>query len=83
MIARSLTRRIRRVPRYVFASSNFSEPRTEQLSQYFVCGTTKVARGIKETLTAIIKEARGVDDVEAAAMFERASTGRYATDIFE
>ena len=31
----------------------------------------------------MIKESRNVDDAEAAVMFERASAGRYATDIFE
>lgn len=51
--------------------------------QYFVCGSGKVARGVKDILTAIIKEARGVDDAEAAALFEKATVGRFATDIFE
>ena len=49
----------------------------------FVCGSAKIARGIKEVLTAIIKEAKGCSDEEAAAAFERATVGRYATDIFE
>ena len=51
--------------------------------QYYVCGSSKVARGVKDVLTAIIKETKGVDDTEAAVLFERATMGRFATDIFE
>ena len=51
--------------------------------QYYVCGSGKVSRGIKDVLVAIIKEVRGYTDEEAAASFERAIEGRYATDIFE
>ncbi|KAJ3553744.1 hypothetical protein NM688_g3453 [Phlebia brevispora] len=52
-------------------------------AKYYVCGSGKVARGVKDVLTAIIKEVREVDDAEAAALFERATVGRFATDIFE
>ena len=34
-------------------------------------------------MVAMIKEARGFTDEEAAAAFERATVGRFATDIFE
>lgn len=52
-------------------------------AKWFVCGSGKVARGVKEVLTAMIKESRGYSDEEAAAAFERATVGRFATDIFE
>ncbi|KAF7794903.1 hypothetical protein EIP86_006046 [Pleurotus ostreatoroseus] len=55
----------------------------ENGAKYYVCGSSKVARGVKDVLTAIIKETKGVDDTEAAVLFERATMGRFATDIFE
>ena len=51
--------------------------------QLFTCGSGKVSQGVKKVLTDIIKEAKGFTDEEAAAAFERAIQGRYATDIFE
>ena len=42
-----------------------------------------MAQGVKKVLTDLIKESRGLTDEEAAASFERAIQGRYATDIFE
>lgn len=38
---------------------------------------------MKDVLTAMIKEDKGYSDEEAAAAFERATVGRFATDIFE
>lgn len=55
----------------------------EEGAKYYVCGSGKVAHAIKDTLTAIIQEQRKVSADEAAAMFERATVGRFATDIFE
>ncbi|KIP12117.1 hypothetical protein PHLGIDRAFT_98480 [Phlebiopsis gigantea 11061_1 CR5-6] len=52
-------------------------------AKWFVCGSGRVSRGVKEVLTAMIKEVKGSSDEEAAAAFERATVGRYATDIFE
>jgi cytochrome P450 / NADPH-cytochrome P450 reductase len=52
-------------------------------SQYYVCGSSKVSKGIKDIFGAIIKEARSCTDEEAAAAFEQVTAGRYATDIFE
>ncbi|TBU21312.1 bifunctional P-450:NADPH-P450 reductase [Dichomitus squalens] len=52
-------------------------------AKFFTCGSGKVAQGIKKVLTDIIKEARVCTDEDAAALFERAIQGRYATDVFE
>ncbi|EKM58057.1 uncharacterized protein PHACADRAFT_139651 [Phanerochaete carnosa HHB-10118-sp] len=52
-------------------------------AKWFVCGSGKVSSGVKVVLTAMIKESRGYDDKEAAGAFERATVGRFATDIFE
>ncbi|KAH9922456.1 cytochrome P450 [Fomitopsis serialis] len=52
-------------------------------AKLYTCGSRKVAQGIKEVLTKIIKEAKGIDDTMADEMFQHAIKGRYATDIFE
>lgn len=57
--------------------------RCSPLRQFYTCGSRKVAQGIREVLTRIIKEGRGVDDAEADRLFQRAIRDRYATDIFE
>ncbi|RPD61291.1 bifunctional P-450:NADPH-P450 reductase [Lentinus tigrinus ALCF2SS1-6] len=54
-----------------------------QKAKFFTCGSGKVAQGVKKVLTELIKEAKGFTAEEAAAAFERAIQGRYATDIFE
>ncbi|KAL6298881.1 cytochrome P450 [Sparassis latifolia] len=54
-----------------------------QGAKFFVCGSSKVAAGIKAKLTEIIKVNRQVDDAEAAELFGRATKGRFATDVFE
>ena len=51
--------------------------------QFYTCGSRKIAQGIREVLTRIIKEGRGVDDAAADELFQRAIRDRYATDIFE
>lgn len=53
------------------------------LPQFYTCGSRKIAQGIREVLTRIIKEGRGVDDAAADELFQRAIRDRYATDIFE
>ncbi|OBZ67672.1 hypothetical protein A0H81_12453 [Grifola frondosa] len=52
-------------------------------AKFYTCGAGRIAQGIKEVLVKIIKEKQNVDDAEAAALFDRATEGRYATDIFE
>ncbi|KAH8103122.1 cytochrome P450 [Cristinia sonorae] len=52
-------------------------------AKFFTCGSRKVANGVKDALTAIIKEKRQCSDEEAAALFQRATQARYATDIFD
>ena len=42
------------------------------LWQFFTCGSSKVAQGVKKVLTEIIKEAHGFSDERAAAAFEKA-----------
>ena len=55
-----------------------------QPDQLYACGSRKVAHGIREVLTKIIKEARSIEDDEIAGqMFQQAVRDRYATDIFE
>ncbi|KAH9836403.1 cytochrome P450 [Rhodofomes roseus] len=52
-------------------------------AKFYTCGSRKIAQGIKEVLTKVIKEAQNLDDTAADEMFQRAIRGRYATDIFE
>ena len=52
------------------------------LRQFFTCGSSKVAQGVKKVLTEIITDCR-FSDKRAAAAFEKAFQGRYTTDIFE
>ncbi|KAI0754469.1 fatty acid hydroxylase [Daedaleopsis nitida] len=49
-------------------------------AKIFVCGSSKIATAVKQTIVDFIKESKGVDD--AAALGE-IMNGRYATDIFE
>lgn len=51
--------------------------------QFFVCGSSKIASGVKRVLIEIIKESRHLDDEAALAAFDEMMNGRYATDIFE
>ncbi|TCD71958.1 hypothetical protein EIP91_000090 [Steccherinum ochraceum] len=52
-------------------------------AKLFTCGSRRVANGLKETLTAIIKEREQVSDEMAATLYQRATASRYATDIFD
>ncbi|KAH9948045.1 bifunctional P-450/NADPH-P450 reductase [Amylocystis lapponica] len=49
----------------------------------FVCGSGKVAVGVKETLVAILKEHSGSSDAEATERFAQITKDRFATDVFE
>ncbi|KAK7678479.1 hypothetical protein QCA50_018539 [Cerrena zonata] len=50
----------------------------------YTCGSRKVAEGVREVLTKIIKEKDNLEDEKAAALFHRAvEASRYATDIFD
>ncbi|OBZ65058.1 hypothetical protein A0H81_14948 [Grifola frondosa] len=51
--------------------------------KFFVCGSGKVASGVKEALVRIIKEQKKVGDAEAEAVFDEITSGRFATDVFE
>ncbi|OCH86408.1 bifunctional P-450/NADPH-P450 reductase [Obba rivulosa] len=52
--------------------------------KFFVCGASKIAAGVKETLIAIIKEGKPeLDDSQAEDIFQEITSGRFATDIFE
>ncbi|KAL1937786.1 hypothetical protein VTO73DRAFT_12805 [Trametes versicolor] len=51
--------------------------------KFFVCGSSKVASGVKRVLVEIIKETRHLDDEAALVAFDEIMNGRYATDIFE
>ncbi|OSC98018.1 bifunctional P-450/NADPH-P450 reductase [Trametes coccinea BRFM310] len=51
--------------------------------KFYVCGSSKVAAGVKQVLVQFFKETRNLDDEGALATFEEVMNGRYATDIFE
>jgi hypothetical protein len=57
--------------------------RFDQHTQIYVCGSSKVAIGVKRSLIEHIRLARGYSLEEAGDAFERMTKGRYATDIFE
>jgi sulfite reductase alpha subunit-like flavoprotein len=46
------------------------------LDQFFVCGTSRVAVGVKAALQDVLASTEGLD-------FEQLVKGRWATDIFE
>ncbi|OCH86500.1 cytochrome P450 [Obba rivulosa] len=52
-------------------------------AKFYTCGSGKVAQGVKTVLIRLIQRQRGAGESEAAALFELAIRGRYATDIFE
>ncbi|EMD34573.1 hypothetical protein CERSUDRAFT_158100 [Gelatoporia subvermispora B] len=52
--------------------------------KFFVCGSGKVATGVKAVLIALIKENRPeLDDGGIEELFHQITSDRYATDIFE
>ncbi|KAI0823976.1 bifunctional P-450/NADPH-P450 reductase [Trametes gibbosa] len=51
--------------------------------KFFVCGSSKIASGVKQVLVEIIKETRHLEDDAAVTAFDEMMTGRYATDVFE
>lgn len=52
--------------------------------QCYTCGSRKVAEGVREVLTKIIKDKDNLEDEKATALFHRAvDASRYATDIFD
>ncbi|KAI0085847.1 cytochrome P450 [Irpex rosettiformis] len=52
-------------------------------SKIYVCGSGRVAAGVKETLVKIIQDHRNVDLEAATAIFNDVIHGRFATDVFE
>ena len=69
--------------RYVSSAHSVPDPRSTLLSrQFFTCGSSKVAQGVKKVLTEIITDRRFSDE-RAAVAFEKAFQGRYTTNIFE
>ncbi|KAI0075350.1 bifunctional P-450/NADPH-P450 reductase [Panus rudis PR-1116 ss-1] len=52
-------------------------------AKFYLCGSSKVAASVKETLCSIIGEIRQVGPEEAAKVFEEIMNGRSATDVFE
>jgi cytochrome P450 / NADPH-cytochrome P450 reductase len=54
------------------------------LTQFYVCGSGKVASGVKQKLLDIIGERGSVDGVEAAARMDRIiKASRFTMDVFE
>ncbi|KAH8107855.1 bifunctional P-450/NADPH-P450 reductase, partial [Cristinia sonorae] len=52
-------------------------------AKFYLCGSSKVATAVKQKLTAIIQEARHLNEEEAAKAFAETLNGRFATDVFE
>jgi len=52
-------------------------------AKIYTCGARKVAQGVKEALTKIVMEKRGIDEGEAVTILDSVLQGRYATDIFD
>ncbi|KAH8809612.1 fatty acid hydroxylase [Flagelloscypha sp. PMI_526] len=50
-------------------------------AKYYLCGSAKVAQGVRERLIAIVAEKSGADD--ASKVYEKIVAGRFATDIFD
>ncbi|KAI0655429.1 bifunctional P-450/NADPH-P450 reductase [Cubamyces menziesii] len=49
----------------------------------FVCGSSKVANGVKQALVRFFKETKKSSEEEALVTFDKVMNGRYATDVFE
>lgn len=71
------------MPRYATETLFPAVPTHILFLQFFTCGARKVAIGVRDALTAIIKNNHKISDDEAAALFQRATLSRYATDIFD
>ncbi|KAI0770686.1 fatty acid hydroxylase [Fomes fomentarius] len=52
-------------------------------AKIFVCGSSKIAAGVKQTIIKVIADQNGLDEEKAVACFNEVLNGRYATDIFE
>ncbi|KAI0694739.1 bifunctional P-450/NADPH-P450 reductase [Earliella scabrosa] len=52
-------------------------------AKIFVCGSSKIAAGVKQTIIEVLKEGKDIDEAAALACFSELMNGRYATDIFE
>ncbi|KAJ7218368.1 fatty acid hydroxylase [Mycena pura] len=53
-------------------------------AMFFTCGSSNVAKGIKDTLLDIIQTEDNIDIIEASKRFERIMKGRrYVTDVFD
>ena len=52
-------------------------------TQLFVCGSSKVANGVKQALVRFFKETKKSSEEEALVTFDKVMNGRYATDVFE
>ena len=52
-------------------------------SQFFVCGSNKVASAVKQTIVDFFQERTGSDEAGAREAFDKIMQGRYATDIFD
>ncbi|KAJ7218356.1 fatty acid hydroxylase [Mycena pura] len=53
-------------------------------AMFFTCGSSNVAKGIKDTLLDIIQTEDNTDIIEASKRFERIMKGRrYVTDVFD
>lgn len=48
-----------------------------------MCGSSKIAAGVKQTIIKVIADQKGLDEEKAVACFNEVLNGRYATDIFE
>jgi hypothetical protein len=65
------------------SSAFYHTDRVLMVGQFYVCGSSKVAIGVKGSLIELFRQSKGYSMEEAGAAFDRICKGRYATDIFE
>ncbi|KAK7685349.1 hypothetical protein QCA50_011713 [Cerrena zonata] len=52
-------------------------------AKFYLCGSSKVATGVKEKLAKLIEEVRQINEEDASDVLKQLMIGRFATDIFE
>ncbi|GJE90389.1 bifunctional P-450/NADPH-P450 reductase [Phanerochaete sordida] len=52
-------------------------------AKIFICGSSKMAAGVKEKLVLVVQDQAKLDHDAATKKFEQITVGRFATDVFE
>nr|BAL05159.1 cytochrome P450 [Phanerodontia chrysosporium] len=55
----------------------------DQGAKLYLCGSAKMATGVKDKLVHVVRDATGVDEASASEKFNEMMADRFATDIFE